>query len=210
VSLTAFGLIGAQLRGLGPLCSVLGGIVGVTVLAGATGGLAALMWASRHRCRVEELVASLSATCDGALRAVARRVGAAVCGEAADPAGEVGLIDDPSDQRDHALGLAGVAGALALAAANWAADILALAIAFVALGLAVPWRGLLLAYAHPAGHERPAAPRLARCRRRLDGHTWAENYLGIPGGPLAWSLRHRGQGAGRRTMTGRTRVVRDR
>jgi uncharacterized membrane protein YbhN (UPF0104 family) len=147
VSLTAFGLIGAQLRGLGPLCSVLGGIVGVTVLAGATGGLAALMWASRHRCRVEELVASLSATCDGALRTVARRVGAGFCGEAADPAGEVGLIDDPSDQRDHALGLAGVAGALALAAANWAADILALAIAFVALGLAVPWRGLLLAYA---------------------------------------------------------------
>jgi hypothetical protein len=36
---------------------------------------------------------------------------------------------------------------LALAAANWAADILALATAFVALGIAVPWRGLLLAYA---------------------------------------------------------------
>jgi uncharacterized protein (TIRG00374 family) len=37
--------------------------------------------------------------------------------------------------------------ALALAGANWLADLAALAVAFAALGLAVPWQGLLLAYA---------------------------------------------------------------
>jgi hypothetical protein len=34
-----------------------------------------------------------------------------------------------------------------MACANWLADIAALALAFVALGLEVPWQGLLLAYA---------------------------------------------------------------
>ena len=63
------------------------------------------------------------------------------------PPGLAGLIENAADQDDHALGLARVAVALGLATANWAADILALAIAFVALGLDVPWQGLLLAYA---------------------------------------------------------------
>ena len=146
VTLAAFGLIGAQLRGLGPLCSALGGIVGVAVLAGATGALAALMWASRHRRRVAQITASLSARCRAGLRIVARCAGRGAR-PAVDQPEVVWPIDDVADQSDHPLSPAQVAAALALAAANWAADILALAIAFVALGLEVPWQGLLLAYA---------------------------------------------------------------
>ena len=147
VTLAAFGLVGAQLRGLGPLCSALGGIVGVTVLAGATGALALLMWADRHRHRMDQLAACLSPICRAGLRSLARRVGRAARPTHADPARVTGSLDDAADLGDHALGLARLAAALGLAAANWAADILALAIAFVALGLEVPWQGLLLAYA---------------------------------------------------------------
>jgi hypothetical protein len=145
VTLAAFGLVGAQLRGVGLLCSALGGILGVAVLAGATGALAALIWASRHRRRVEQLATSASTRCRAGVRAVARRFGRAA-GEA-DPAGAVWLIDDAADQGDRALGPGRVAVALGLATLNWAADLLVLAIAFVALGLEVPWQGLLLAYA---------------------------------------------------------------
>jgi uncharacterized membrane protein YbhN (UPF0104 family) len=147
VTLAAFGLVGAQLRGVGLLCSALGGILGVTVLAGATGALAALIWASRHRRRVEQLATSASARCRAGVRAVARRFGRAAGAAEADPAGAVWLIDDAADQGDRALGPGRVAVALGLATLNWAADLLVLAIAFVALGLEVPWQGLLLAYA---------------------------------------------------------------
>ena len=147
VALAALGLIGAQLRGLGPLCSALAGVVGFGVLAGATGALAALMWASRQRRQVEQLTASLSASCNAGLRALSRRAGRAARPAPAEPMGLNRLIEDATDQSDAALGLARVAVALGLASANWAADILALAMAFTALGLAVPWQGLLLAYA---------------------------------------------------------------
>jgi len=143
VTLAALGLIGAQLRGLGPLCSVLGGIVGVTVLAGAAGALAGLIWASRHPRRVEHLSSSLAARCCAGLPTVARRAGRAARPA---PTGAAWRIEDDADQGGHALGLARLALALGLATANWAADILALAIAFVALGLEVPWQGLLLSY----------------------------------------------------------------
>jgi uncharacterized membrane protein YbhN (UPF0104 family) len=143
VALAALGLVGAQFRGLGPLCSALGGIVGVTVLAAAIAAMAALMWASRHRRRVEQLTTGLSARCDACLRAVARRAGRAGRPARTGSTEAARFVDDAND----ALGLVQATVALALAAANWAADILALAIAFVALGFAVPWQGLLFAYA---------------------------------------------------------------
>jgi hypothetical protein len=45
------------------------------------------------------------------------------------------------------LGPARLSAAVGLAGANWLADVAALAVAFVALGVDVPWQGLLLAYA---------------------------------------------------------------
>jgi hypothetical protein len=146
VSLAALALVGAQLRGLGPLCSALGGVVGAAVLVGVAGALATLVWASRHRRRLEQLTSSLSARFSASLRTAAPRVGRAPQPAQLNSTG-VGRFIDNDEQGDHALGLARLAIGLALATANWAADIVALAIAFVAVGLEVPWQGLLLAYA---------------------------------------------------------------
>jgi uncharacterized membrane protein YbhN (UPF0104 family) len=144
VALALLGLIGAQLRGLGVLCSIVGGVVGLVVLTGATSAVAALVWASRHRQRLEELAFSVSAACRSAGRVVSRRTYRAA------PAGPGGVCSrrEAGDDRDDAtLGPGRVGVALGLASANWMADVAALAVAFVALGLEVPWQGLLLAYA---------------------------------------------------------------
>jgi uncharacterized membrane protein YbhN (UPF0104 family) len=146
VTLAVLGLVGAQLRGVGVLCSAIGGVVGSAVLLGITGVLAALVWASRHRRRVERFAISVSASCHAVLGSIFRRVGRTPQPAHTGPAAVSWLLDDGAEQDDQALGPARVAVALGLASANWLADALALAVAFVALGLEVPWQGLLLAY----------------------------------------------------------------
>jgi uncharacterized membrane protein YbhN (UPF0104 family) len=138
VSLALLGLVGAQLRGLGILCSAVGGILGVAVLVGAGGTLGGLVWASRHRRRLEQLASSWSSRCRDRLGHVLRRVGR-------NP--QPLQVDITADDAEPALGPARLAVALGLASANWVADIAALAVAFVALGFEVPWPGLVLAYA---------------------------------------------------------------
>jgi uncharacterized membrane protein YbhN (UPF0104 family) len=147
VSLALLGLIGAQLRGLGVLCSLVGGVVGVAVVLVAAGAVAALVWSSRHRRRLEGLVRSWSARRKGR-GIVARRLGLPSRPTDTDTdTGAVGWLSAAGVDRHRALGPARLSAALGLAGANWLLDIAALAVAFVALGLEVPWQGLLLAYA---------------------------------------------------------------
>ena len=129
VTLALLGLAGAQLRGFGILCSAVGGIAGTGVLLAGAAAVGALVWSSRHRVKLEQLALSLWARCRRRARIVAAR-----------PRGS-------SDDHAAALDPVGLVVALGLAGANWVADIAALGIAFVALGVAVPWHGLLLAYA---------------------------------------------------------------
>jgi putative heme transporter len=147
VALAVLGLVGAQLRGVGMLCSGVRGIVGVAVLLGAAGALAALVWAGRRPGRIEQLAAAVSARCNAALRLAARCVGHAARRAQTDRTTVSWLSEDPGETTGHLMGPARVAVALGLATINWVADIVALAVAFVALGLDVPWQGLLLAYA---------------------------------------------------------------
>jgi uncharacterized membrane protein YbhN (UPF0104 family) len=75
VSLALLAVIGAQFRGLGVLCSALGGVVAVAVVLVAAGAVAALVWSSRHRRRLERLVRFWSARGKVARGMVARRLG---------------------------------------------------------------------------------------------------------------------------------------
>jgi putative heme transporter len=147
VALVVLGLVGAQLRGFGMLCSAVRGIVAVAVLLGAVGALAALVWSSRRPRRLEQLAAAVSARCHAALRIAARCVGHAAGCAQTERVRVPFLPEDPGDTAGHPMGPARMAVALGLATVNWVADIVALAVAFVALGLDVPWQGLLLAYA---------------------------------------------------------------
>jgi|SRR5579864_3260432 len=146
VALAVLGLVGAQLRGVGTLCSAVRGIVAVAVLVGAAGALAALVWSSRRPGRIEQLGAAVSARCSAALRIAARCVGHAASGPPTDRMAPW-ASEGADDVAGHPMGPARLAVALGLATVNWLADIVALAVAFVALGLDVPWQGLLLAYA---------------------------------------------------------------
>jgi uncharacterized membrane protein YbhN (UPF0104 family) len=147
VTLVLLGLIGAQLRGFGILCSTAGGIVGVSLLLASAATLGALVWSSRHRRQLEQLVGSVVARCHARWPRLAQRVSRrpstrpAVLGRLGPPSGR------GADGNDGALDSVRLGLALGLASVNWVADIAVLAIAFVALGLAVPWHGLLLAYA---------------------------------------------------------------
>jgi uncharacterized membrane protein YbhN (UPF0104 family) len=145
VTLALLGLIGAQLRGFGVFCSAIGGIVGVAVLLVGGGAVAALVWSSRHRWRLERLASSLSARCNAGRDIVARRLGRASQRGDTDVDRVSSLFPDRAKQH-NALGPVRLSAALGLASANWLADIAALALAFAALGLEVPWQGLLLAY----------------------------------------------------------------
>jgi putative heme transporter len=64
------------------------------------------------------------------------------------PAGDAAAIVAAAARRLHAVrpSRAEWAGASALALGNWVFDCACLALAFAAVGAAVPWRGLLLAY----------------------------------------------------------------
>jgi uncharacterized membrane protein YbhN (UPF0104 family) len=147
VALVVVGLVGAQLRGIGMLCAAVGGVVGVAVLLGAASTLAALVWASRRPRRLAQLATLASARCNAALRLVAPVAGGP---PQAAPTAAVTIpriSEGCADSDGHLIGPGRAALALGLATMNWVADIMALAVAFLALGLDVPWQGLLLAYA---------------------------------------------------------------
>jgi uncharacterized membrane protein YbhN (UPF0104 family) len=136
--LALLGLVGAQLRGLGVLCSTLGVIVGTITIAGATGSVAALAWASRNQSRFDTAIQLLGRATERAHRITHLRHD-----RDSGPEDEMllGNVSDPV-----VLGPRGWLRACALAAANWVTDWIALGATFVALGLHVPWSGLLWAY----------------------------------------------------------------
>jgi hypothetical protein len=182
-TLALLGLVGAQLRGFAVVCSAAGGLVGGAVLFVAGAAVAALVWSSHHRGRLEHLACSLSARCSAARSIVARWLVArpetrrrklanrkstpqtptakrvpgvefagGPLGRPSRPAGTGtggvrGLSDSAVANGMTGLGPARLSAAVGLAGANWLADMAALAVAFVALGVDVPWQGLLLAYA---------------------------------------------------------------
>jgi len=136
--LALLGLVGAQVRGLGVLCSTLGVIAGTITIAAATGAVAALAWASRNQSRFDTAMQRL-----GRVAEHAHRITHLGHGRKSGPEDEtpLGNVSDPV-----VLGPRGWLRACALAVANWVTDWTALAATFVALGLHVPWSGLLWAY----------------------------------------------------------------
>jgi uncharacterized membrane protein YbhN (UPF0104 family) len=146
VTLALLGLIGAQLRGFAALCSAAGGLVGAAVVFVAGGSVAALVWSSHHRWRFQQVVRSLSARYSAARSILARWLGRP-SRPTPGTGGARGLGESAAVTGTTGLGPARLSAGLGLAGANWLADVAALAIAFVALGVEVPWQGLLLAYA---------------------------------------------------------------
>jgi putative heme transporter len=136
--LALLGLVGAQLRGLGVLCSTLGVVAGTIIIAAATGTVAALAWASRNQSRFDTAIRRLGRATEHAYRITHLRHG-----RKSGPEDEtlLGNVSEPV-----VLGPRGWLRACALAAANWVTDWTALGATFVALGLHVPWSGLLWAY----------------------------------------------------------------
>jgi hypothetical protein len=151
VALLVLGLVGAQVRGLGVLCSTIGAVAGAAVIVVAAGAVAGLVWSSRHAGRLEAIVASGLRRYLAVRRAVFRRRRRPPPAVDPGPDGPVGPRRSPASAFGqasvHGLGPGPVAIGLGLATANWLADIAALAVAFGALGLTVPWRALIFAYA---------------------------------------------------------------
>ena len=134
VALLFLGLVGAQVRGL--LCSALGRLAGGAITTAGIGALALLAWTSRGS-RLETISASVERGLDRAdalLRLGRRRTV------------DQRLVLLSADGDEIAMGTTAWLGAVFLAAGNWLVDCAALALAFLALGVAVPWPGLLLAY----------------------------------------------------------------
>jgi uncharacterized protein (TIRG00374 family) len=146
VSLLLLGLVGAQIRGFGVVCSAVGAGVGVSVLLIAAVMVWALVWSSSHRRRVELLASSVSAWWNRKRQVMGRWLGRPYRAAHDDSGGLIRFAAGDVEHR-HALGAARLSAALGLAIANWLADLAALAVAFAVLGLAVPWQGLFLAYA---------------------------------------------------------------
>lgn len=139
VSTLAFlGLIGAQIHGLGVLCSTLGISTGTITIAAAGGTIAALAWASRDQSRFDNAIRRL-----GRVTEQARRITHLGYRRNSGP-GEETLLANLSDP--VVLGPRRWLQACVLAAANWITDWIALGATFLALGLHVPWSGLLWAY----------------------------------------------------------------
>jgi hypothetical protein len=136
-ALAFLGLAGAQVRGVGLLCSALGRLTGVLIAAAAIGAVALLAWATRRRSRLER-IGALVVRAAGLARPLFRRGRPRGTGQR--------VLFLGAEREPVAVDPVGWLGAGALAAANWVADGAALALAFRALGLDVPWQGLLLAY----------------------------------------------------------------
>jgi uncharacterized membrane protein YbhN (UPF0104 family) len=132
-----FGLIGAEIRSDGLLSSAIGRVVGFLILATATGGVALVAWASRRQSVFDTLGAFVLHV-SGWARPMLRRPGSPVSDQ---PTVFLWAGDDPA-----AIAAPGWLGGCALAGANWLADGAVLILSFAALGLRIPWQGLLLAY----------------------------------------------------------------
>ena len=137
-TLVLLGLVGAQIHGLGVLCSMLGISTGTVTIVAAGGTVAALAWASRNQSRFDKAIQGLGRVADRA-----RRITHFGYRRESGPEGEtlLGSLSDPV-----VLGPRRWLQACVLAAANWIADWIALGATFLALGLHVPWSGLLWAY----------------------------------------------------------------
>jgi putative heme transporter len=137
-TLALLGLVGAQVRGLGVLCSMLGVIIGIITIAAAGGTIAALAWASRNQSRFDTAIQHFGRATKHAYRFTHR----GHCRKSGpEDQAPLGNRSDPV-----VLGPRGWLRACALAAANWVTDWAALGATFLALGLHVPWSGLLWAY----------------------------------------------------------------
>jgi uncharacterized membrane protein YbhN (UPF0104 family) len=138
-SLVLLGLVGAELC-IKALSSWPGGpAVGVAALAVAAGALGWLIWIRRHPSTVRTMIEGLAGVLGAHTRGSRRDVGVSEGSVAWRYATRIPLPP-----------LAGVGvwtASLALATMNWLADLGALGLAFLSLGVAIPWRGLLLAYA---------------------------------------------------------------
>ena len=141
VSLVLLGLVGAELCAKALSSWPGGSVLGVTALAVAVAAFVWLIWSSRHpsiaRATVGRLASVFAATTRGRHHEVASSNG--------------GISVAPRyGTRSPLPPLAGLGvwtATLVLATANWLADLGALGLAFLSLGVAVPWRGLVLAYA---------------------------------------------------------------
>jgi uncharacterized membrane protein YbhN (UPF0104 family) len=135
-ALAGLGLAGAGIRGVGVFCSAIGRLGGGLIAAGAVGVVGLLAWVSRRPSRMEKV---------GTLVAgVGERVRRSVGGRRSPGQDRRTLL--PREARPITMGMLGWMGVCAVAAANWIADGAVLGLSFVALGLGIPWRGLLLAY----------------------------------------------------------------
>jgi uncharacterized membrane protein YbhN (UPF0104 family) len=117
VSLLLLGLVGAQIRGFGVVCSAVGAGVGVSVLLIAAVMVWALVWSSSHRRRVELLASSVSAWWNRKRQIMGRWLGRPYRAAHDDSGGLIRFAAGDVEHR-HALGAARLSAALGLAIAN--------------------------------------------------------------------------------------------
>jgi uncharacterized membrane protein YbhN (UPF0104 family) len=130
-TLAVIGVVGAQLGGVGVLSSAAGTTAGVAVIAAVLGTIALLAWGSRHASGFERLGHALSRRVDDRLRVLGLGLRSTPRSTKTDPI-DVGPWD--------------WLRACGLSAGNWFADVLAIGMTFLAVGLPVPWSRLLWAY----------------------------------------------------------------
>jgi len=138
--LVLLALVGAELRGFELLSSVAGVALATIVVAAAVAAVACTAWVSGHEAALDAITRRITAVTQRGQLLLHRRSLRATT----EPDESVPTPGRPV--RLDAWGWLGVAG---LATANWMADCIVLALAFVSLGLPVPWSGLLLAYVVP-------------------------------------------------------------
>jgi hypothetical protein len=134
--LVSLALLGAQIRGAAAPCVLLAAAVTVGFLSLACSGVLALAWAGARPSRLDAVARHLIRA-RTAMRKLVRT--AASRSEATQPGWP--------HLQPIMLGRAQWAGGVALAIVNWSADGAALAFCLVAVGVAVPLHGFLLAYA---------------------------------------------------------------
>jgi uncharacterized membrane protein YbhN (UPF0104 family) len=137
--LVLLGVVGAELRGVGFLSSVLGVALATLVAGAAVAAVLGTAWVSGHQSVLDAIADRVIAVMRRGERMLRRRTRRVTSDP--DSSGRT-----PSAVRLEARGWFGVAF---VAAANWLTDCSVLALAFASLGLSVPWPGLLLAYIVP-------------------------------------------------------------
>jgi putative heme transporter len=140
VGLVFVGLVGAQIAGIGLLCSVVGVLAGGLFAVAASSVIILLAWTSSRRSCLDRVTRGL--------RFGRRIVGRATRRVTPHRTHDVTpRVPYPGAQTDPiSLGFWGWLVGCGLAALNWVADWAALILSFVAIGPGVPWRGVLLAY----------------------------------------------------------------